>query len=146
MNNQISFEKDKATGEPVAILDGRFTMSDLVNILSQLEKQTGQMPAALTDGTIDVIPIVSHQTGEPRVELQSAAFDKPLQMDHAQAFQLGHMIIEATATAIGDAMLFGFIHTQLGIARNDAAGMLHAFRGYRGQMLSNGDQGEKPDV
>ena len=142
MNNQITFDKDKVTGEPIAILDGRFTMSDLVTILSQLEKQTGKMPAAISAGAIDVIPIVSSQTGEPRVELQSASFDKPIQLNHAEAFEFAHALLETTATAINDAMVFGFISGPLQIPREQAAGMLRAFRGYRDELLSNGKKGE----
>jgi len=91
---------------------------------------------------IDVIPILSSQTGMPMVELQSPEFDKPLQLDHAQAFELGHMLIEVTATSIGDAVMFGFITEDLGIPNEEATKMLHAFRGYRDRMLLAGDQGQ----
>jgi hypothetical protein len=143
MTNQISFEEDRATHEPVAILQGRFLMGDLVNILSQLEKRTGKMPTALRTGNIDVMPVVSAETGMPMVELQSPAFDKPLQMDHAQAFEFGHLLIEITAIAIGDAMVFGFISGELQIPKEQAVGMLHAFRGYRDRMLSSRDQDDE---
>lgn len=138
---KISFDEDRVTHEPVAHLEGRFTMDDLVNVLSQLEKRTGKMPAGSRAGSIDVIPIVSMETGMPMVELQSAAFDKPVQMDHAQAFEFGHTLIEITAISIGDATMFGFI-TQLGIPREEGAKMLFAFREYQAGMLSAGDQGE----
>jgi hypothetical protein len=142
--NQITFDKDKATGDPIVVLEGRFMMGDLVTILSQMEKQTGQMPSAITVGSIDVIPIVSAETGEPRVELQSAAFDKPLQMDASESFTFAHALLETTAIAINDAMVFGFISGPLQIPREKAAGMLHAFRGYRDEMLSAGDQETDP--
>lgn len=143
MNTQISFDKDPVTREPIAVLEGRFTLAELVNVLSQMEKQTGKMPAALTTGSIDVISIVSSETGMPMVELQSAAFDKPLQMDHAQAFEFAHVLLETTVISINDAMVFGFISGELGIPREQAAQMLFAFRGYRDHMLSAGDQDKK---
>jgi hypothetical protein len=139
---RIAYDVDRVTKEPVVRLDGRFTIGDLVNVLNELEKRTGQMPSGIQAGTIDVIPIVSSQTGLPMVQLQSPAFDKPLQMDHAQAFEFGHTLIEVTAISIGDAVMFGFITGELGIAREEGAKMLFAFRGYRDRMLSAGDKGE----
>lgn len=93
--------------------------------------------------TINVIPIISTDDGMPMVELQSTVFGKPLQLNHAEAFELGHMLIEVTATSINDAMMFGFITADLGIPNEEAAKMLQAFRAYRGRMLSAGDQ-DKP--
>lgn len=139
----IRFDEDRVTREPVVHLNGRYTMGDLVNLLSEMEKRTGKMPAGSRTGTIDITPIVSSQTGMPMVELQSAAFDKPLQMDHAQAFEFGHKLIEITAISIGDATMFGFITGQLGIAREEGAKMLYAFREYRDHLLAAGDQ-DKP--
>lgn len=143
MNNQVSFDKDPVTQEPIVRLEGRFTMAEVVNVLRQMEKQTGKMPAALTTGSIDIIPIVSSETGMPMVELQSAAFDKPLQMDHAQAFEFAHVLLETTAISINDAMIFGFISGELRIPREQAAQMLLAFRGYRDHMLSTDDSDKK---
>jgi hypothetical protein len=139
MSNQIEYDKDPATDEPIARLQGRFRMADLVTILSQLEKQTGKMPAAVASGGIDVIPIVSAETGEPRVEMQSDEFDKPIQLGYAEGFALAHALIEVTAQAVNDAVLFGFLHTQLGIEREMAAQMLHSMRGYRDQLLGHGN-------
>lgn len=145
MNPSISFEEDKVTHEPIAVLEGRFKIMDLVNVLSQMEKLTGNMPAALTTGTIDVFPIVSQDTHMPLVELQSPAFDKPLQLDHIQAFALGHTLIEVASISIGDATIFGFISDELQIPKEQASGMLYAFRAYRNRMLSNGDQDGETD-
>ena len=145
MNHNITFDEDKVTHESIAILEGRFTMGDLMSVLSEMQKRTGKMPSAQTTGSIDVIPIVSASTGMPMVELQSAAFDKPLQMDHAQAFEFAHTLLDVTAIAINDAMVFGFISVQLQIPKEQAAGMLFAFRDYRGQMLA-GDSSNPSDI
>jgi hypothetical protein len=139
MSNKISFDKDKATHDPIAILEGRFTIGDLMKVMHELGERTGKMPAAVFTGGIEVMSIVSSETGMPMVEMQSAAFDKPLQMDHAQAFEFAHVLMEATATSINDAMFFGFVVSWLGIPKEQAGQMLLALRDYRGRMLSTGD-------
>ena len=140
MNQTISFEEDKVTHEPTAVLEGRFTIGDLMKVIHELGQRTGKMPAAVTTGNIEVMSIVSGETGLPMVELQSAAFDKPLQMDVAQAFEFGHVIIDAACTAISDATLAGFVHQELGVSREQAASLLFMFRGYRDRFLSGGSQ------
>jgi len=138
MNNQISYEEDKVTHDPIAILDGRFLIGDLMKVIHELGERTGRMPATVITGSIEVMSIVSSETGLPMVELQSAAFDKPLQMDYAQAFEFAHVLMEATATSIQDSIFFGFISGELGIPKEQTAQMLHAFRDYRGRLLSPG--------
>lgn len=142
MPNPISYDEDKVTHDPIAILYGRYRIADLMEIIHELGKRTGRMPATVISGNIEVMSIVSSETGMPMVEMQSAAFDKPLQMDHAQAFEFAHVLLEATATSINDAMFFGFVVTWLGIEKEQAAGMLAALRDYRGQMLSKGGKGK----
>ncbi len=102
-NQVVSFDEDKVTHEPVVIIEGRFNLTDLVNLLSEMQKRTGKMPAAITTGEIQVIPLVSHQTGMPMVELQSPAFDKPIQFDADQALEFGHTLVEVVAIAMNDA-------------------------------------------
>jgi len=138
MNNQISYEEDKVTHEPIAILEGRFLIGDLMEVIHELGERTGRMPATVITGSIEVMSIVSSETGLPMVELQSAAFDKPLQMDHAQAFEFAHVLMEATVTAIQDSIVFGWITSELGIPKEQTAQMLAALRDYRGRLLSNG--------
>lgn len=140
-NQAVSFEEDKVTHEPVAILNGRFRLADLVNLLSEMQKRTGKMAAALTTGGIEVIPIVSHSTGMPMVELQSPAFDQPIQLDADQALEFGHTLVEVVAMAMNDAALFNFFSRELEMEK--AATMLYTFRRYRDQMLTTGDQ-DKP--
>jgi hypothetical protein len=142
MSNRIYF--DKAREEPIAVLN-RFTIRDLVKVLRELQEQTGKMPEGLTAGVIHVTPIVSAQNGMPRIELESPELDKPLQLDHAAAFELAHALLETTATAINEAMLFGFINSKLGIERERAAEMLFAFREYRGNMLAPKQGGDGED-
>ena len=142
MNNQITYDEDKATHDPIVILEGRFLIGDLMKIIHELGERTGKMPASVITGNIEVMSIVSSETGMPMVELQSAAFDKPLQMDHAQAFEFAHVLLEATATSINDAMFFGFVTDWLQIPKEQAAGMLAALRDYRGKMLSKGKDQE----
>ncbi len=139
-NQVVSFEQDKVTHEPVAVVEGRFSLTDLVNLLSEMQKRTGKMPTALTIGEIQVIPLVSHQTGMPMVELQSLAFDKPIQFDADQALEFGHTLVEVVAIAMNDAALFSFFTKS--VTKEQGAAMLYAFRRYRDQMLAEDE--DKP--
>lgn len=143
MNKVIAYEKDPVTGEPVAYLKGTFSMGDLVTLLSALEKQTGTMPHGMTTGDIEVLSVVSAETGEPIVELQSVAFDHPIQLKWDGALELGHSIIDAASQAICDAMVADFFMNKVQVSREQMAGMLYQFREYRHRLLSQGNEPSK---
>lgn len=78
---------------------------------------------------IKVTSLVSGRTADPIVSIEMPTLK--VQLDAEAARQLARQLIEACEASIGDAFLFEFAQTKLGMTAPQAVAIMRDFRAFR---------------
>ncbi len=82
---------------------------------------------------------VSHRTGHPRVNvvLERVGANEVFQLGVAEAKSVAAQLLEAAEAAESDAFLFDFAIKELGLCREEGAGLIARFRDFRTERNSS---------
>lgn len=97
--------------------------------LAMLAAQFKLAAAGRAGGTLEVLGIVSAESGKPVVQLSWGEHVGQLSPDEARAHAL--LILEAAQNAVADAAIFGWAREELGVDLERGAQLVDALRRYR---------------
>jgi hypothetical protein len=106
---------------PQITLDESTDLLKAVQIVKRME--TG------ADGGFHVVNLVSHATGEGKLDV--TWLGQLAQLDAVKAREIAWILLEAAAVAEAEASFMRFIRDKVGVPIEKAAMMLHDFREYR---------------
>lgn len=110
----------------------------LAMLAAQFQAAVAEQDAGRTSAALFVVGLVSHQSGEPRVEMTWGGERGQLDVDEAREF--ARNVQEACTNAAADAALLAWARDDLKLDLDRSAALIDAFRRYRH------DRWGQPDV